>query len=69
MNGESVKRPQYLTVEPSDRSICRAHDGDLAHKKRRETAAAMFKTGEHQSILAINAAKVYAIPGKHITTT
>jgi ABC-type Fe3+-hydroxamate transport system substrate-binding protein len=31
--------------------------------------AALFETAEYQSIPAIKAGKVYAIPGKHITTT
>lgn len=40
-------------------------DNDEEQKK----TAAMFKTAEYQAIAAIKAGKVYAIPGKHITTT
>jgi iron complex transport system substrate-binding protein len=40
-------------------------DNDEEQKK----TAALFKTVEYQSVPAIKAGKVYAIPGKHITTT
>jgi iron complex transport system substrate-binding protein len=40
-------------------------DNDEEQKK----TAAMFKKPEYQAIAAIKAGKVYAIPGKHITTT
>jgi iron complex transport system substrate-binding protein len=42
--------------------------GEDNDEEQRKTAA-MFKTPEFQSIAAIKAGRVYAIPGKHITTT
>lgn len=40
-------------------------DNDEAEKK----TAALFKTADYQSIPAIKAGRLYALPGKHITTT
>ena len=40
-------------------------DSDAAAKE----TAAMFKEPEYQAIAAVKAGRVYAIPGKHITTT
>jgi iron complex transport system substrate-binding protein len=42
--------------------------GEDTDEEEKKTAA-LFKTAEYQSIPAVKASKVYAIPGKHITTT
>ena len=42
--------------------------GEDSDAAARETAA-MFKGPEYQAIAAVKAGRVYAIPGKHITTT
>jgi len=38
-------------------------------KAAEETTRAMFRKPEYQNIAAVKAGRVYAIPGKHITTT
>ncbi len=42
--------------------------GEDNDEARRKTAA-MFQTTEYQSIPAVKAGRLYALPGKHITTT
>ena len=37
--------------------------------EEQQKTAAMFRKAEYQAVAAIKAGKVYAIPGKHITTT
>jgi ABC-type Fe3+-hydroxamate transport system substrate-binding protein len=38
-------------------------------KAAEDTTRAMFRKPEYQNIAVVKAGRVYAIPGKHITTT
>jgi uncharacterized iron-regulated membrane protein/ABC-type Fe3+-hydroxamate transport system substrate-binding protein len=60
-----VKSSPMLIKNLNPDVVLFGEDNDEEQKK----TAAMFKTAEYQAIAAVKAGKVYAIPGKHITTT